>query len=135
MYHKSMAKGALDLMRRYFGCLESGDFAGAVDCFTAVARYSHPPYPDDPPGSGRHEASGAAEILALFRRRGVRTTRHEITASAQDGDRCFVSGLIADADGAVVGSFLSEAVLDPEAGRFASYAAYSSRPAVWIGSS
>lgn len=126
---------ALDLMRRYFRCLESGDFVGAADCFSASARYSHPPYVGDPPGSGRHEAHGGAEILALFRRRGLRSTRHEITATARSDDRYFVSGHVKDADGAVVGSFVSEAVFDPGQGKFAEYAAYSSRPAVWAGTS
>jgi ketosteroid isomerase-like protein len=121
----------LDLMRRYFTCLESGDFVGAAACFSPFARYSHPPYAGDPPGSGRHEAHGRAEILALFRRRGVRGTRHAITATARDDDRYFVSGLVMDADGAVAGSFVSEAVVDPRRGTFAEYAAYSSRPAVW----
>jgi hypothetical protein len=123
---------ALDLLRRYFTCLEASDFAGAAYCFTPAARYSHPPYAGDPPG--RHEAHGRVEILSLFQRRGPRSTQHEITATARAGDRCFISGLIKDADGAVAGSFLSEAVFDAEQGQFAEYAAYSSRPAVWAGS-
>jgi SnoaL-like domain len=125
---------ALGLMHKYFRCLELGDFVGAADCFSGSARYSHPPYVGDQPGSARHEAHGHAEILALFRRRGLRDTRHEITAMAHVDDRYFVSGLVVDADGAVVGSFVYEAVLDPRAGRFAEYAAYSSRPAVWTAS-
>jgi hypothetical protein len=124
---------ALALMRRYFGCLESADFAGAADCFSESARYSHPPYNDDPPESGRHEAWGRAEILALFRRRGPRATSHIITATASAGDRYFISGLVSAADGSVVGSFVSEAVFDHDRGQFTEYAAYSARPAVWSG--
>lgn len=122
---------ALTLLERYFECLESGDFVRAADCFSASARYSHPPYVGDPPGSGRHEAYGREEILALFRRRGLRGTRHEMTAIAQVGDRYFVSGHVKDGNGATVGSFVSEAVLDRRLNQFAEYAAYSSRPAVW----
>jgi hypothetical protein len=65
------------LMKRYFTCLEAGDFVGAATCFSDSARYSHPPYADEPPGAGRHEAFGREEILALFRSRGLRTTRHD----------------------------------------------------------
>ena len=122
---------AARLMTRYFTCLESGDFAGAAMCFSDSARYSHPPYVDDPPGSGRHEAYGRDEIVTLFRRRGLRTTRHAITTMAREGDHYFISGVVTDAGGAVVGSFVSEAVLDSDASRIAEYVAYSSRPAVW----
>jgi hypothetical protein len=125
------AVDALSLMRRYFTCLEASDFVGAANCFTASARYSHPPYAGEPPG--RLEARGRAEIRLLFERRGPRSTRHEITATACAGDRHFISGLIKDAEGAVTGSFLSEAVFDAGSGKFAEYAAYSSRPAVWDG--
>lgn len=120
------------LMKRYFTCLEAGDFVGAATCFSDSARYSHPPYADEPPGAGRHEAFGREAILELFRRRGIRATRHEITTIAQVGDRCFVSGIVedADAEGAVVASFVSEAVVDGS-NCLAEYVAYSSRPAVW----
>ncbi len=124
---------ALDLMQRYLGCLEAGEFAAAADCFAPAARYSHPPYAGDPPGTGRHEAHGRAEILSLFHRRGRRSTRHEITATACRGDRCFISGRILDADAPIAGSFLSEAAFDAGLGRFTEDAAYSSRPAVWAG--
>jgi hypothetical protein len=124
---------AVKVLARYLSRLESGDLVGAADCFGESARYSHPPYVGDPPGAARHEAHGREAILTLFRRRGVRPTRHAITASAQAGDRCFVSGVIQDAAGSVVGSFLSEAVLDAASGLITQYAAYSSRPAVWTG--
>ena len=122
------------LIKRYFTCLEAGDFVGAATCFSDSARYSHPPYGDEPPGAGRHEVLGRQEILALFRRRGIRTTRHQITTIAQVGERCFISGIVTDADsgGAVVASFVSEAVVDAS-NCFAEYVAYSSRPAVWAG--
>lgn len=118
------------LMTRYFTCLEGGDFVGAANCFTLTARYSHPPYADEPSGAGRHEAYGREEILALFERRGVRATRHEIMTIAQQGQRCFISGVVNEGH-IVVASFVSEAVVDPGASRFAEYVAYSSRPAVW----
>lgn len=123
-----------DVVQRYFECLESGDFAGAAGCFSESARYSHPPYVDDPPGTGRHEAYGRHEILALFARRGLRSTRHVVTAIAVTGDRHFISGIVTEADGGVVGSFLAEAVFDRALSQFTEYAAYSARPAVWAGS-
>jgi ketosteroid isomerase-like protein len=122
---------ALDLVQLYFARLESGDFVGAADCFSETARYSHPPYVDDPPGTGRHEAHGRDEILALFRRRGLRSTHHELTATASQGDRTFISGTVQDPSGTAVGSFVSYAVFDQESGQFGEYVAYSSRPAVW----
>jgi len=121
----------ISVLERYFQCLESGDFVGAAGCFSESARYSHPPYAEDPPGSGRHEVRGRAEILALFRRRGVRSTRHQVTATAQAGERLFVSGLVHEGDGSIVASFLSEAAFDATLGEFTEYVAYSSRPAVW----
>ncbi|TQC50786.1 hypothetical protein EEB14_02850 [Rhodococcus sp. WS4] len=122
---------ARDLLDLYFSRLESGDFVGAANCFSESARYSHPPYADEPAGSARHEALGREEILSLFRRRGLRSTHHEITAIANVDDRYFISGTVTDPEGSVVGSFLSEATFDAEANQFTSYAAYSSRPAVW----
>ena len=123
------------LANRYFTCLEAGDFVGAADCFTDSAGYSHPAYAEEPLGAGRHEAFGREEILALFRRRGTRATRHEITTVAQVDQRCFISGIVKDADagGAIVCSFVSESVVDLGSGRFAEYVAYASRPAVWAG--
>lgn len=125
---------AFGVIERYFGCLESGDFVGAADCFSESARYSHPPYVEEPPGSGRHEVHGREAILALFRRRGLRGTRHEITGRARDGDRCFISGIVKDGNGEVVGSFVSEASFDPGLCLLGEYVAYSSRPAVWAAS-
>jgi ketosteroid isomerase-like protein len=119
----------LDLVRRYFERLESGDFVGAAECFSESARYSHPPYVEESPGSGRHEVHGREAILALFRRRGVRSTRHEITASAHGDGRFFISGVVRGSDGTVVASFVSEALFD--LGRLTEYVAYSSRPPVW----
>ncbi|GAA2448088.1 hypothetical protein GCM10010191_76850 [Actinomadura vinacea] len=121
----------LGLVRTYFERLESGDFVGAADCFSESARYSHPPYAEEPPGSGRHEVHGRAAILALFRRRGLRDTRHEIVGSAHGGGRLFVSGVVKGADGSVVASFVSEASFDRDLRRLTEYVAYSSRPAVW----
>lgn len=122
------------LLHRYFDSLEAGDFSNAAVCFTDSARYSHPPYADEPPGAPRHEALGSEEILRLFERRGTRTTRHEVTAIAQTGARCFISGIVKDSVGGrdeVVASFVSEAVVDEAASQFVEYVAYSSRPAVW----
>lgn len=118
-------------VRQYFTALETGDFVRAAECFSAAARYSHPPYVDDPPGSGRHEVRGRDAIVALFRRRGVRSTRHRITAFVEAGSRVFISGLVTDGEDKVVGSFISEAVVDPGTALIVEYAAYSSRPAVW----
>jgi hypothetical protein len=119
------------VLEKYFSCLEAGDFVGAAAGFSDSAFYSHPPYADDPPGCGRHEACGRKEILALFRGRGFRQTRHEIRAIARTGDRYFVSGVVRDAAGLVAASFVSEAVFNLDLGQFTEYVAYSSRPAVW----
>lgn len=119
------------LLTRYFTHLEAGDFEGAAECFGEAARYSHPPYADDPPGNGRHEAYGRDEILALFQHRGTRSTRHELTGLASAGDHWFVSGIVKESQGQVVASFVSQARVDPATGLFAEYVAYSSRPAVW----
>ncbi|RZI53514.1 MAG: hypothetical protein EOP16_02470 [Pseudonocardia sp.] len=122
---------ARDLLDQYFTRLEAGDFVEAANCFSESARYSHPPYSDEPAGSARHEALGREEILRLFRRRGMRSTHHKITAIANVDDRYFISGTVTDSAGSVVGSFLSEATFDAKTSQFTSYAAYSSRPAVW----
>ncbi|XVQ11037.1 nuclear transport factor 2 family protein [Spirillospora sp. CA-255316] len=121
----------LDLVRTYFERLEAGDFIGAAGCFSESARYSHPPYAEEPPGSGRHEAHGREAILALFRYRGLRATRHEIIGSAHGDGRLFVSGVVKDADGSVVASFVSEASFDRDLRQLTEYVAYSSRPPVW----
>lgn len=125
---------AFDLIERYFRCLESGDFVEAANCFSESARYSHPPYAEEPPGAGRHEVQGRAAVLALFHRRGLRSTRHEITGRARSGDRCYLSGTVKDPGGSVVASFVSHAVFDRDLCQFTEYVAYSSRPAVWAAS-
>jgi ketosteroid isomerase-like protein len=119
-----------EVIERYFRCLEAGDFDSAALCFAEAACYSHPPYADDPPGAPRHEATGREAILALFRRRGLRTTSHQFTTWSCHSDRCFVSGVILDEGETVVGSFVSEIGFADD-GRIGEYVAYSSRPAVW----
>ena len=123
-----------ELIERYFACLEAADFEGAALCFTEHARYSHPPYAEEPPGAPRHEAADREAILALFHRRGKRATSHRLIASSGRGDRCFISGVILDEEEAVVGSFVSEIGLADD-GRIEEYVAYSSRPPVWHASS
>jgi hypothetical protein len=119
------------VLATYLDRLEAGDMAGAAACFTTSARYSHPPYGEEAPGSPRHEVEGRAAIRALFERRGVRPTRHEICAATRDGVVVHIAGVVRDDAGAVIASFVSQALLEEATGLVAEYVAYSSRPAVW----
>ena len=112
---------------RYLAALRAGHFEAAAACFTEDVIYSHPAYPGDP-GTTRHEVRGRAALIELFRRRGVLPVQHRVVACVVAGDLCFIEGTFAAAGDATTGSFVSSARTD-DAGRFASYVAYSSIPA------
>lgn len=120
-----------DALTGYFDRLEAGDMAAAAACFTATARYSHPPYGEESPASPRHEVEGRAAIRQLFERRGPRSTKHEITTATREGPVVHIAGLVRDGGGVVVASFVSQALLEETTGLVDEYVAYSSRPAVW----
>ncbi|MGC9671389.1 hypothetical protein ACNTMW_33200 [Planosporangium sp. 12N6] len=114
----------------YFRFLSAGQFEEAAACFSADAFYSHPPY--DPGSDGvtasRLEARGTDSLVRLFRARGKRDWSHE-TRSDTVENRFYIEGVVRDADGAEVLSFLSAGQLDDN-GLIARYVAYDSRPPV-----
>lgn len=115
----------------YLEALESGDMERAACFFSRDARYSHPPFGDEPSGSGRHEVVGRAAIRELFERRGHRPTRHEIESIARAGDHVHVAGLARGQEGQVLGSWTAVALLQSTTGEIIEYAAYASVPHVW----
>ncbi|MCW2638096.1 MAG: hypothetical protein JWP76_402 [Dactylosporangium sp.] len=114
----------------YFRLLGTGKFEEAAACFSADAFYSHPPY--DPGSDGvtafRLEARGTDSLIRLFRARGERNWMHEVRSDTVE-NRFYVQGVVRDASGAEVLSFLSVGHLD-DSGLIASYVAYDSRPPV-----
>ena len=119
----------LTVVNRYFRDLEEGDFVAAASHFTAHALYSHPPFPEEAADGLRHETRGRESLLAVFRRRGVRTLRHRIESVASNEDEFFVRGVVLDGDDVVM-SFVAVGRLDPASGLMSEYAAYASVPAV-----
>lgn len=120
---------ALTIVNRYLRDLEEGDFVAAVSHFTEDAFYSHPPFPEEAADGLRHETRGREALLAVFRRRGIRTLRHRIESSASNEDEFFVRGVVLDGDDVVM-SFVSVGRLDPVSEVMSEYAAYASVPAV-----
>ncbi len=112
------------MVDRYFDRLETGDFPAAVACFSADGLYSHPPYS---PGAGRAEFRGSEELLAGFNHRGVRSVRHRLLVSPQNGADCLIEGLTDDEPQG--GSFISSLSLD-EDGRIKRYLALFCQPIV-----
>jgi ketosteroid isomerase-like protein len=114
----------------YFRFLSAGKFEDAAACFAADAFYSHPPY--DPGSDGvtasRLEARGTDSLVRLFRARGERNWSHEIRSDTME-NRFYIEGVVRDASGAEVLSFLSVGYLDDN-GLIARYVAYDSRPPV-----
>jgi hypothetical protein len=104
------AQGAAQTtLERYFRGLRSGDFEAASDCFSMDCLYSHPPYW---PGTPRVEFRGRDELLAGFRRRGMRPVRQTIVRCVQQGSECFIEGVV-DGNGSG-GSFVSSLSLDAD---------------------
>lgn len=112
------------IVDRYFDRLETGDFPAAVACFSADGLYSHPPYS---PGAGRAEFRGSEELLGGFNRRGVRSVRHRLLVSPQNGADCLIEGLTDDEPQG--GSFISSLSLDAD-GRISRYLALFCQPIV-----
>jgi hypothetical protein len=112
---------------RYLRALERFDVDEVVSCFTADARYSPPAFPWDPDGS-RQVAVGHTGLVALLEARGSQRVRHEITAYAEDGSTCFVAGRFWHGDVAEPGTFVSVAVVDVDARRFARYVIHAIPP-------
>jgi hypothetical protein len=112
------------IVDRYFDRLEAGDFPAAGACFSADGLYSHPPYS---PGAGRAEFRGTEELLAGFNRRGVRSVRHRLLVSPQNGAECLIEGLTDDTPQG--GSFISSLSLD-ENGLIKRYVALFCQPIV-----
>jgi ketosteroid isomerase-like protein len=114
----------------YFRFLSAGKFEEAAACFSGDAFYSHPPY--DPGSDGvtalRLEARGTDSLVRLFRARGKRNWLHEIRSDTTE-NRFYIEGVVRDADGAEVLSFLSAGQLDHN-GLIERYVAYDSRPPV-----
>jgi ketosteroid isomerase-like protein len=115
------------VVTRYLDALSRFDLEAAADCFTDDLFYSHPPYSADDNGGLRHEVTGRQALIELFRQRGPKPVRHEVSAAALDGKQGFVAGTFGAEDRR--GSFVSTVELAPD-GRIARYAAYSSIPAV-----
>jgi ketosteroid isomerase-like protein len=114
------------IITRYLEALEEFDLDAAADCFTDDLFYSHPPYSDND-SEGRHEVQGREALIQLFKERGPKQVKHEVTTAAIEGLDGFVMGTFA-AEGRV-GSFVSTVRL-AEDGRIAHYAAYRSVPPV-----
>src|SRR3954463_9584705 len=108
------------IVARYLEALEQFDLEAAADCFTADLFYSHPPYSNDD-SEGRHEVQGREALIQLFKERGPKKVKHEVTNAAIEGDHGFVMGTFAS-EGRV-GSFVSTVRLAAD-GRIAHYAAY-----------
>ena len=110
---------------RYFEHLDAGEFEEAAQCFSADSLYSHPPYG---PGQPRAEFRGHDELLAGFRRRGVKPERlHHIDLSPQRGAECFLEGFTIDEPRG--GTFISSLSLDAD-GRIQRYLAVYCEPVV-----
>lgn len=121
----------LEVVERYFSHLEAGEMWAAAACFTEGARYSHPPYAEEQPGSARHEVVGRSAIAVLFKRRGRRPTCHRIVSAAVDDGAVLLAGEVHDWEGSLVATFMSRAEIDDGTGLIADYVAYSSRPPAW----
>jgi len=115
------------IVGRYLEALEQFDLEAAAECFTEDLFYSHPPYSDDDNGGLRHEVQGRDALIELFKERGPKNVKHELTNAAIEGQDGFVMGTFAS-EGRV-GSFVSTVRLAAD-GRIAHYAAYRSVPAV-----
>ena len=124
------ATDAAALVDRYFGLLEEGDFAGAVDCFSEDVVYSRPPYKHTGhSGSDRVTFRGHAELLAGFEKRGRQSFQHRITARAQSGGTCIFEGSMVDLPNDASGGFMSSLTIGPN-GRIARYLSCYREPAI-----
>lgn len=120
-----------NIITNYLDALERGEMDRAASFFSENARYSHPPYGDEPVDSQRHEVVGRVAIRGLFERRGHRPTRHELQSVVSDGQHIHLSGVARNEIGELLGSFTAVAMLDAATGEISEYASYVSVPAVW----
>jgi ketosteroid isomerase-like protein len=128
------SKAAMDVVRRYFAAMDEWDPEAAAACFTEDAFYSHIPFPMgigggfDKGPNVRVEVKGRDRILALFQARGYIKIQHELTKCVSDGTVAFIEGW-SEGEDLGRGTFVASMLMGQD-GLIASYAAYSSRPAV-----
>jgi SnoaL-like domain len=121
---------AIDKIHEYFDALDEHRLEDAAECFSVDTLYSHPPYQDPTVGGhGRAAFAGRAELIAAFHRRGPQPIDHRIVFHAQRGPHLVLEGVVDDANGALRGSFVSEATLD-NAGLIVRYASWYTQPGV-----
>lgn len=121
---------AMAKIHEYFDALDTGRFADAAACFSDTTLYSHPPYKDPSIGGpGRANFEGRASLEAAFHRRGIQRIDHLIVANHQRGPHLLLEGIVNDADGNLVGTFVSSATLDVE-GLIDRYVAFYCQPGV-----
>jgi ketosteroid isomerase-like protein len=118
------------LVDRYFHALDSGDFDGAVDCFSEDVVYSHPPYRHTGIDSadGRITFRGRIELLAGFHARGRRSFEHRILTCELRGSHGLFDGVVEGLPNGNVGGFLSTMTLDRD-GRIRRYLSFYCEPA------
>ncbi len=121
---------AIDKVHEYFDALDDSRFEDAADCFSPDTLYSHPPYKDPTVGGpGRAAFKGRTELTAAFHRRGAQQIDHRIVFSAQRGPHLLLEGVVEDADGSLLGSFVSSLTLD-DAGLIRRYASWYTQPGI-----
>jgi hypothetical protein len=83
------------MMKQYFACMDSADFAAAAAMFADDAVYLRPPYV---PGqaafasSGTERIEGLAAISEFWNRRGKRNTHHVIQIESISDGEWFAEG-------------------------------------------
>jgi hypothetical protein len=121
---------AIGKINEYFHALDEHRFDDAAACFSIDTVYSHPPYKDPGVGGpGRAAFVGRDQLLAAFLRRGRQPIDHRIVLHAQRGPHLLLEGVVNDATGSLLGSFVSEATLDDD-GLIRRYASWYTQPGV-----
>jgi ketosteroid isomerase-like protein len=121
---------AIDKIHEYFHALEEHRIEDAAACFSTDTIYSHPPYKDpDVGGPGRAAFVGREALLAAFHRRGRQPIDHRIVVHVQRGPHLLLEGVVDDAGGSLLGSFVSEATLD-DRGLIKRYVSWYTQPAI-----
>jgi hypothetical protein len=116
------------VIHRYFTALDSGDYAGALECFSDDVFYSRPPL-DYTPGARRPETRGKAALAELFEARKKHPRgKHVVPVCIGEGQRAFIRGT-QTLPGQEPITFVSEVGLD-DAGLIRYYAAYVAIPPV-----